>query len=73
MLPMYLEKIRLERVLKRDSSNYKSIQKRMSHQMTDVSKEKYADFIIDNSESEENLKKKVLITIEKLIELVKEK
>ena len=41
--------------------------------MTDVSKEKYADFIIDNSESEENLKKKVLITIEKLIELVKEK
>ena len=67
------EKIRLERVLKRDSSNYKSIQKRMFHQMTDVSKEKYADFIIDNSESEENLKKKVLITIEKLIELVKEK
>ena len=42
----------------------------MSHQMTDAAKEKYADFIIDNSENEKNLKKKVLNTIEKLTELV---
>ena len=42
--------LRMERVIRRDASNRAEVKNRMDKQLTDIEREKYADFIIDNDE-----------------------
>ena len=59
---------RINRVSKRDNSDLKSIEKRINLQLTDNEKIKYADYIIENNSSLENLKLKVLKVVNKIRE-----
>ena len=59
---------RINRVSKRDSTDLESIEKRINHQLTDNEKIKYADYIIENNSSLENLKLEVL----KVVNIIKE-
>ena len=60
---------RINRVSKRDNSDLKSIEKRINHQLTDNEKIKYADYIIENNSSLENLKLEVLKVVNKIKEV----
>lgn len=44
--------IRIKRVMKRDNSSYKDVEKRINNQMLDSERNKYADYIIKNSGEE---------------------
>lgn len=44
------EKLRIERVVRRDASNATEVKQRMEKQLAENEREKYADFIIDNDE-----------------------
>ena len=60
---------RINRVSKRDNSDLDSIEKRINHQLTDNEKIKYADYIIENNSSLENLKLEVLKVVNKIREV----
>ena len=60
---------RINRVSKRDNSDLESIEKRISLQLTDDEKIKYADYIIENNSSLEHLKLEVLKVINKIKEV----
>ena len=51
---------RINRVSKRDNSDLESIEKRIKLQLTDNEKIKYADYIIENNSSLDDLKNEVL-------------
>ena len=61
--------IRINRVSKRDNSDLESIEKRINLQLTDNEKIKYAEYIIENNFSLENLKLEVLKVINKIKEV----
>ncbi len=44
------EALRMNRVVRRDASNKAEVKNRMDKQLTDIEREKFADFIIDNDE-----------------------
>lgn len=60
---------RINRVSKRDNSDLESIEKRINLQLTDNDKIKYADYIIENNSSLENLKLEVLKVVNKIKEV----
>lgn len=60
---------RINRVSKRDNSDLESIEKRINLQLTDNEKIKYADYIIENNSSLENLKLEVLKVFNKIKEV----
>ena len=60
---------RINRVSKRDNSDLESIEKRINLQLTDNEKIKYADYIIENNSSLENLKLEVLKVFNKIREV----
>ena len=60
---------RINRVSKRDNSDLESIEKRINHQLTDNEKIKYADYLIENNSSLENLKLEVLKVVNKIKEV----
>jgi dephospho-CoA kinase len=60
---------RINRVSKRDNSDLESIEKRINLQLTDDEKIKYADYIIENNSSLEQLKLEVLKVINKIEEV----
>lgn len=60
---------RINRVSKRDNSDLESIEKRINLQLTDNEKIKYADYIIENNSSLENLKLEVLKVVNKIKEV----
>lgn len=51
---------RINRVSKRDNSDFESIEKRINFQLTDDEKIQYADYIIENNSSLDDLKNEVL-------------
>ena len=57
---------RINRVSKRDNSDLKSIEKRINFQLTDDEKIKYADYIIENNSSLDDLKNEVLRVINEI-------
>jgi dephospho-CoA kinase len=57
---------RINRVSKRDSSDLESIEKRINFQLTDDEKIQYADYIIENNSSLEDLKHEVLRVINEI-------
>ena len=59
---------RIQRVIKRDSSDFKKVQQRIDQQMNDHDKSKYADFVIDNDGTIAELEDKVK-TFHKIITL----
>ncbi len=59
---------RIQRVIKRDSSDFKKVQQRIDQQMNDHDKSKYADFVIDNDGTIAELEHKVK-TFHKIITL----
>ena len=63
------EKIRLERVLKRDGNSSESVKKRMQNQISEAEKIKYADFVINNFGSESDLVLEVEFVISELKKL----
>ena len=65
------EKIRLERVLKRDGNSSESVKKRMQNQISEAEKIKYADFVINNFGSESDLVLEVKFVISELKNLNK--
>ena len=60
---------RINRISKRDNSDLESIEKRINLQLTDNEKIKYADYIIENNSSLENLKLEVLKVVNKIKEV----
>ena len=65
------EKIRFERVLKRDGNSSESVKKRMKNQISEAERIKYADFVIDNFGSESDLVLEVEFVISELKNLNK--
>ena len=59
--------VRLERIMKRDGLDRKSILERISSQMSDEQKIAIADFIIDNSEDLGHLYRQIDILIERVM------
>ena len=57
---------RINRVSKRDNSDFESIEKRINFQLTDDEKIQYADYIIENNSSLDDLKHEVLRVINKI-------
>jgi dephospho-CoA kinase len=57
---------RIKRVSKRDNSDFESIEKRINFQLTDDEKIQYADYIIENNSSLDDLKHEVLRVINKI-------
>jgi dephospho-CoA kinase len=57
---------RINRVSKRDSSDLESIEKRINFQLTDDEKIQYADYIIENNSSLDDLKHEVLRVINEI-------
>ena len=57
---------RINRVSKRDNSDLESIEKRINFQLTDDEKIKYADYIIENNSSLDDLKNEVLSVINEI-------
>ena len=57
---------RINRVSKRDNSDFESIEKRINFQLTDDEKIQYADYIIENNSSLDDLKNEVLRVINKI-------
>jgi dephospho-CoA kinase len=51
---------RIKWVVNRDQSNFDEVQKRMSHQLNDFEKKKYANFVLTNNASIEDLENKVV-------------
>lgn len=60
------DEIRIPRVMKRNSITKEEVQKRISNQMNMVEKRKYADFVIDNKGSIEELKNSTKFVVELL-------
>ena len=61
------KEIRIKRILKRDSLDYKSVLKRIENQMSDNEKLKYANYIIENNGNRDSLKNKVQNIIHSLL------
>lgn len=61
------KEIRIKRILKRDSIDYKSVLKRIENQMSDNEKLKYAHYIIENNGNRNSLKNKVQNIIHNLL------
>ena len=57
---------RINRVSKRDNSDFESIEKRINFQLTDDEKIQYAEYIIENNSSLDDLKNEVLRVINKI-------
>ena len=57
---------RIKRVSKRDNSDLESIEKRIKFQLTDDEKIQYADYIIENNSSLDDLKHEVLRVINEI-------
>ena len=57
---------RIKRVSKRDNSDFESIEKRINFQLTDDEKIQYADYIIENNSSLDDLKNEVLRVINEI-------
>ena len=57
---------RINRVSKRDNSDFESIEKRINFQLTDDEKIQYADYIIENNSSLDDLKNEVLRVINEI-------
>jgi len=57
---------RINRVSKRDNSDFESIEKRINFQLTDDEKIQYADYIIENNSSLDDLKHEVLRVINEI-------
>ena len=57
---------RINRVSKRDNSDLESIEKRINFQLTDDEKVQYADYIIENNSSLDDLKLEVLRVINEI-------
>ena len=66
MVGLHEKSTRINRVSKRDDSNLESIEKRISLQLKDDEKIKYADYIIKNNSSLEHLKSEVKKVINKI-------
>ena len=58
--------LKIERILKRDSTDYDSVKKRMDSQSSDIKNKKYADYIIENNETLDSLNIKVDLIIQQL-------
>ena len=58
--------IRINRISKRDNSDLDSIEKRINFQLTDDEKVKYADYIIENNSSLDDLKYEVIRVINEI-------
>lgn len=58
--------LKIERILKRDSTDYNSIKKRMDSQISDTKNKKYVDYIIENNENLESLNIKVDLVIQQI-------
>jgi dephospho-CoA kinase len=57
------EKIRIERVLKRENTTEEEIKKRMAFQMADEKKISMADFVIENNSTADELKTRLMFVI----------
>ena len=57
---------RINRVSKRDNSDLESIEKRINFQLTDDEKIKFADYIIENNSTLDDLKNEVLRVINEI-------
>ena len=57
---------RINRVSKRDNSDFESIEKRINFQLTDDEKIQYADYIIENNSSLDDLKHEILRVINEI-------
>ena len=57
---------RINRVSKRDNSDFESIENRINFQLTDDEKIQYADYIIENNSSLDDLKNEVLRVINEI-------
>ena len=61
---------RIKRVSKRDNSDLESIEKRINFQLTDDEKIQYADYIIENNSSLDDLKNEVLRVINEINQVI---
>jgi dephospho-CoA kinase len=58
--------LKIERILKRDSTDFDSVKKRMDSQSSDSKNKNYVDYIIENNESLESLNTKVNLVIQQI-------
>ena len=58
--------LKIERILKRDSTDFDSVKKRMDSQSSDTKNKKYVDYIIENNETLESLNTKVNLVIQQI-------
>lgn len=58
--------LKIERILKRDSTDFDSVKKRMDSQSSDIKNKKYVDYIIKNNETLESLNTKVNLVIQQI-------
>ena len=58
--------LKIERILKRDSTDFDSVKKRMDSQSSDIKNKKYVDYIIENNETLESLNTKVNLVIQQI-------
>lgn len=60
------EQNRIQRVIKRDNSDFKKVHQRINQQMKDQDKSKYADFVIENNGTKSELASDVKKVIEQI-------
>jgi dephospho-CoA kinase len=58
--------LKIERILKRNSTDFDSVKKRMDSQSSDTKNKKYVDYIIENNETLESLYTKVNLVIQQI-------
>ena len=58
--------LKIERISKRDSTDFDSVKKRMDSQSSDIKNKKYVDYIIENNETLESLNTKVNLVIQQI-------
>jgi dephospho-CoA kinase len=58
--------LKIERILKRDSTDFDSVKKRMDSQSSDSKNKNYVDYIIENNETLESLNTKVNLVIQQI-------
>jgi dephospho-CoA kinase len=60
------EQNRIQRVIKRDNSDFKKVHQRINQQMKDEDKSRYADFVLENNGTNSELASNVKAVIEKI-------
>ena len=58
--------LKIERILKRDSTDFDSVKKRIDSQSSDSKNKNYVDYIIENNETLESLNTKVNLVIQQI-------